>query len=71
MIYIDDVRPENAESYQVILSHYKSYFLSVPLDFGYSLFSILKEEINQSPKGNKWSAIPVALLCMLVIVSDG
>ena len=26
---------------------------------------------NQSPKGNVWSAIPVALLCMLVIVGDG
>ena len=26
---------------------------------------------NQSPKGNMWSAIPVALLCMLVIVGDG
>ena len=26
--------------------------------------------INQSPKGNM-SAIPVALLCMLVIVGDG
>ena len=26
---------------------------------------------NQSPKGNMWSAIPVALLHMLVIVSDG
>ena len=26
---------------------------------------------KQSPKGNMWSAIPVALLCMLVIVSDG
>ena len=26
---------------------------------------------NQSPKGNKWSAIPVALLCMLVIEDDG
>ena len=28
-------------------------------------------KINQSPKGNMWSAIPVALLCMLVIVGDG
>ena len=26
---------------------------------------------NQSPKGNMWSAIPVALLRMLVIVGDG
>ena len=26
---------------------------------------------NQSPKGNMWSAIPVALLCMLVIEGDG
>ena len=27
--------------------------------------------INQSPKGNMWSAIPVALLCMFEIVGDG
>ena len=27
--------------------------------------------LNQSPKGNMWSAIPVALLCMLVIIGDG
>ena len=27
--------------------------------------------INQSPKGNMWSAIPVALLCMLVNEGDG
>ena len=27
-------------------------------------------KINQSPKGNMWSAIPVALLCMLMIVGD-
>ena len=26
---------------------------------------------NQSPKGNMWSAIPVALLCMLAIDGDG
>ena len=25
---------------------------------------------NQSPKGNMWSAIPVALLCMLVNQSE-
>ena len=25
---------------------------------------------NQSPKGNIWSAIPIALLCMLMIVGD-
>ena len=25
---------------------------------------------NQSPKGNMWSAIPIALLCMLMIVGD-
>ena len=25
---------------------------------------------NQSPKGNMWSAIPVTLLCMKVIVGD-
>ena len=27
--------------------------------------------INQSPKGNMWSAIPVALLCMIVNVGNG
>ena len=26
---------------------------------------------NQSPKGNMWSAIPVALLCMKLNLSDG
>ena len=26
---------------------------------------------NRSPKGNMWSAIPVALLCMIVIWSEG
>ena len=26
---------------------------------------------NRSPKGNTWSAIPVALLCMIVIWSEG
>ena len=26
--------------------------------------------INQSPKGNMWSAIPVALLCMIVNLSE-
>ena len=30
-----------------------------------------KEEKNQSPKGNMWSAIPVALLCVNVNVGDG
>ena len=24
------------------------------------------EKVNRSPKGNMWSAIPVALLCMVV-----
>ena len=28
-------------------------------------------ESNRSPKGDMWSAIPVALLCILVIVGDG
>ena len=28
-------------------------------------------ENNQSPKGNMWSAIPVALLCMIVNVGNG
>ena len=26
---------------------------------------------NQSPKGNMWSAIPVALLCMIMNWSEG
>ena len=26
---------------------------------------------NRSPKGNMWSAIPVALLCMIVYLSEG
>ena len=26
---------------------------------------------NRSPKGNMWSAIPVALLCMTVNLSEG
>ena len=26
---------------------------------------------NRSPKGNMWSAIPVALLCMIVNLSEG
>ena len=28
-------------------------------------------EKNRSPKGNMWSAIPVALLCMTVNLSEG
>ena len=27
--------------------------------------------VNQSPKGNMWSAIPDALLCMIVNLSEG
>ena len=30
-----------------------------------------KEKENRSPKGNMWSAIPIALLCMIVIWSEG
>ena len=30
-----------------------------------------RQKSNRSPKGNMWSVIPVALLCMLVIVDDG
>ena len=30
-----------------------------------------EKEPNQSPKGNMWSAIPVALLCMIVNLSEG
>ena len=29
-----------------------------------------KERGNRTPKGNMWSAIPVALLCMIVIWSE-
>ena len=29
-----------------------------------------KKQKNRSPKGNMWSAIPVALLCMIVNLSD-
>ena len=29
------------------------------------------DEINRSPKGNMWSAIPVALLCMIVNLCEG
>ena len=28
-------------------------------------------EINRSPRGNMWSAIPVALLCLIVNWSEG
>ena len=27
--------------------------------------------LNKSPKGNMWSAIPVALLCMIVSLCEG
>ena len=30
----------------------------------------MNTKFNQSPKGNMWSAIPVALLCMIVSVSE-
>ena len=30
------------------------------------LFICRERERNRSPKGNTWSAIPVALLCMVV-----
>ena len=30
-----------------------------------------KQGWNRSPKGNMWSAIPVALLCMIVNLSEG
>ena len=29
-----------------------------------------KKKENQSPKGNMWSAIPFALLCMIVTLSE-
>ena len=31
----------------------------------------LKNNPNRSPKGNMWSAIPVALLCMIVNLCEG
>ena len=37
---------------------YRTLFTSGPLS-------------NRSPKGNRWSAIPVALLSMFVTVGDG
>ena len=30
-----------------------------------------KKKKNRSPKGNMWSAIPVALLCLIVNWSEG
>ena len=27
---------------------------------------LMKGKVNRSPKGNMWSVIPVALLCMIV-----
>ena len=32
--------------------------------------SLTKKSLNRSPKGNMWSAIPVALLCMIVNWSE-
>ena len=32
---------------------------------------VFKMVLNRSPKGNIWSAIPVALLCMIVNLSEG
>ena len=34
------------------------------------LFIHLYYRANRSPKGNMWSAIPVALLCMIVNLSE-
>ena len=31
----------------------------------------LISDLNRSPKGNMWSAIPVALLCLIVNWSEG
>ena len=33
--------------------------------------AILLDSTNRSPKGNMWSAIPVALLCMIVNLCEG
>ena len=35
------------------------------------IFHTLENNMNRSPKGNMWSAIPVALLCMIVNWSKG
>ena len=37
---------------------------------GRPLMMMAKVDINRSPKGNMWSAIPVALLCMIVNWSE-
>ena len=29
------------------------------------------DQLNQSPKGNMWSIIPIALLCMIVNLREG
>ena len=34
------------------------------------LFEGVEYRLKQSPKGNMWSAIPVALLCMIVTWSE-
>ena len=44
-------------------------FIIVSLRFVLLLFRELgeaPEKVERSPKGNMWSAIPVALLCMIV-----
>ena len=41
----------------------------VPQDF--VSFGLLVPLPNRSPKGNMWSAIPVALLCTIVNWSEG
>ena len=36
-----------------------------------NFWKTLEAGANQSPKGNMWSAISVALLCMIVNLSEG
>ena len=42
-----------------------------PPVFYRTLFPLGPLPKNRSPRGNMWSAIPVALLCMIVIWSEG
>ena len=39
--------------------------------FGKQQYGQRIKNINRSPKGNIWSAIPVALLCMIVNLCEG
>ena len=41
------------------------------VNHGIEAVEVGKGRKNRSPKGNKWSAIPVALICMIVNWGDG